>query len=289
MMSDEPVSRFFVSQRLRLHYVDWGNEGAPPLLLLHGGRDHCRNWDWVARDLRRDFHVVAPDLRGHGDSEWERGGLYAGVSHIYDLAQFIHQQALAPLTIIAHSLGGHIALRYAGLYPEAVSRLVAIEGVWLPPVALVTERDAAQRVRDWIEQQRGLAARQPRHYATFDEALARMQAANTHLSEAQARHLTYHGLRRNEDGSYTWKFDNYVRSFPPVDIGERDLYALWERIECPTLLVHGRESWMTDPEKDGRMAYFRNARLAWFDKAGHWVHHDRTEAFLACVRDFLNA
>ena len=63
-----PTSQSFISQRLRLNYVDWGNPGAPPLILVHGGRDHCRNWDWVAADLRRDYHIIAPDLRGHGDS-----------------------------------------------------------------------------------------------------------------------------------------------------------------------------------------------------------------------------
>jgi len=69
-----PTSRIFFSQRLRLHYVDWGNEGAPPLLLVHGGQDHCRNWDWVAEDLRHDWHVICPDLRGHGDSAWAEDG-----------------------------------------------------------------------------------------------------------------------------------------------------------------------------------------------------------------------
>ena len=62
-----PTSRVFFSQRLRLHYVDWGNPSAPPLVLLHGGRDHCRNWDWVAERLRSEWHIIAPDLRGHGD------------------------------------------------------------------------------------------------------------------------------------------------------------------------------------------------------------------------------
>ena len=64
-----PTSRHYFSQRLRLHYVDWGNPDAPPLLLVHGGRDHCRNWDWVAVALRKDWHIICPDLRGHGDSK----------------------------------------------------------------------------------------------------------------------------------------------------------------------------------------------------------------------------
>src|ERR1700738_1098162 len=61
----EPVSRFYQSQGLRLHYADWGNEAAPPLILVHGGADQCRSWDAVAQALRPHFHVMAPDMRGH--------------------------------------------------------------------------------------------------------------------------------------------------------------------------------------------------------------------------------
>jgi len=92
-----PTSRIYFSQRLRLHYVDWGNEGAPPLLLVHGGRDHCRAWDWVAQALRKDWHIIAPDLRGHGDSEWPSDGNYTMPAFIYDLAQLIHQQQHATI------------------------------------------------------------------------------------------------------------------------------------------------------------------------------------------------
>ena len=68
-----PTSHYFYSQRLKLHYVDWGNPDKPLLVLVHGGRDHCRNWDWVALDLRKHYHIIAPDLRGHGDSDWAIG------------------------------------------------------------------------------------------------------------------------------------------------------------------------------------------------------------------------
>src|SRR3546814_2515031 len=70
-MASGPISNSFISQRLKLHYVDWGNESAPPLLLVHGGRDHCRSWDWVAERLADRYHIIAPDLRGHGDSRSE--------------------------------------------------------------------------------------------------------------------------------------------------------------------------------------------------------------------------
>ena len=131
-----PTSHSFYSQRMRLHYVDWGNPTAPPLILLHGGRDHCRSWDWVAEKLSKDWHVIAPDLRGHGDSEWSTDGHYTPDACVYDLAQLIHQKKLAPVTIVAHSYGGNISLRYTGLYPENVRKVVSIEGLGPSPKAL---------------------------------------------------------------------------------------------------------------------------------------------------------
>ena len=80
-----PASRSYFSQRLRLHYADWGNADKPPLLLIHGGRDHCRSWDWVAEHFTDDYHVIAPDLRGHGDSEWTKGSAYAFYEFVYDI------------------------------------------------------------------------------------------------------------------------------------------------------------------------------------------------------------
>src|SRR5206468_48214 len=81
-----PQSRHYKSHGLRLHYADWGNEGAPAVILVHGGRDHCRSWDVIARSLQPHFHVLAPDLRGHGDSDWTKGGSYALTEYVYDLA-----------------------------------------------------------------------------------------------------------------------------------------------------------------------------------------------------------
>src|SRR5216110_286254 len=161
-----PTSRIYFSQRLRLHYVDWGNPDKPPLLLIHGGRDHCRSWDWTAEALRDDWHVIAPDLRGHGDSQWSTDGNYTMAGYIYDLAQLVHQQRLAPVTIIAHSLGGNVALRYAGIYPDSVAKLVAIEGLGPSPRSIAERagRNIAERMDDWIREQRGLAGRMPRRY-----------------------------------------------------------------------------------------------------------------------------
>ena len=159
-----PASHSYFSHRLRLHYVDWGNEGAPPLVLVHGGRDHCRNGDWVAARLRDRYHVIAPDLRGHGDSEWAVGSSYALSEYVYDLAQLIHQTGVAPVPIIGHSLGGMIALRYAGVYPDNVSRLVAIEGLGgtREMHAKAAAKPPNERLGKWIDLTRGLSGRLPR-------------------------------------------------------------------------------------------------------------------------------
>ncbi len=188
-----PTSHYFYSLRLKLHYVDWGNHDKPPLLLIHGGRDHARNWDWVAADLRRDYHVIAPDLRGHGDSQWAMGSSYAMIDYTVDVAKLLKGLSLFPITIIGHSLGGSIALQYTGTYPDRVKKVVAIEGLGPPPEMIREDKPPQERMREWIGEMRGLARRHPRRYQTLDEAVARMREANPNLSAERAHHLTLHG------------------------------------------------------------------------------------------------
>ena len=288
-MQQAPASHSYISQRLKLHYADWGNPEAPPLLLLHGGRDHCRNWDWTAQALRDKWHILTPDWRGHGDSQWSADGEYKQLTYLYDLAQLIHQQGLAPVTIVAHSMGGNIALRYAGHYPEHVRRIVAIEGMGMSPKMLAerAQVDFGQRTREWIEKKRAAAGRTPRRYPTLDAALARMQDENKHLSDEQARHLTIHGVNRNEDGSYSWKFDPYLNVWGDADMTQDQVEALWSRITAPTLLLYGANSWASNPAKDGRIRHFTNAEVKVYDNAGHWLHHDQFDRFLADLNAFL--
>jgi len=287
----EPEFRNFVAQGLSLHCTDWGNPDAATVILLHGGLDHGRNWDWVAQALRSEFHILVPDLRGHGDSAWSPDGDYAITSYVGDLVVLIEQLGAAKVTLIGHSLGGNVAVRYAAAYPEKVERLVAIEGLRPPPEveAHRASQTAAEHLREWLDERLRIATCQPRRYASIDEALARMQAMNGHLTDAQARHLTEHAVRGNGDGSYSWKFDDRVRSFSAADFTDAEMAELYAAITCPTLLVYGRDSWATNPAEDGRLAQFRHARVAMFDNAGHWVHHDRLDAFIAEVRSFLTA
>ena len=284
-----PASRFYVSQRLRMHYLDWGNEAKPPLILIHGGRDHAHTWDWVARQLCDEYHIVAPDLRGHGDSSWAIGGMYALSDFVLDIVQLLDAIGEFPVKIVSHSLGAMISLHYTGLYPERVEKLVAIEGLGPSPQMLEKRMKTPvdQRLRTWIDDMKNLAGRQPRRYPSIDAAADRMLEANSFLSPDQAHHLTIHGVARNEDGTYSWKFDNYVRASAPYRLAEEEVQELWSRITCPTLLVRGTESWASDPVEDGRIEAFRNARLRNFEGAGHWVHHDQLEAFVGEVRQFL--
>ena len=284
-----PTSHTYFSQRLKLHYADWGNEDAPPLLLVHGGRDHCRSWDWTAEALRKDWHVIAPDLRGHGDSAWSPEGNYNMQAYIYDLAQLIHQLKLAPVTIVSHSLGGNICLRYTGLYPENVRKIVAIEGLGPSPSRLEERRKTPwqDHFRKMIDDKRGLAGRQPKRYDSLEQAYARMKEENSFLTAEQARHLTINGIARNEDGTYSWKFDNYLRVWESVDITHEQVAELWSNISCPTLLLYGEKSWASNPAEDGRIKHFKHADVKMFPEAGHWLHHDQFDLFIETLQNFL--
>jgi pimeloyl-ACP methyl ester carboxylesterase len=245
----------------------------------------------VARELRHEWHVVAPDLRGHGDSAWAIGSTYALSDFVLDLAQLVEALGEAQVTIVSHSLGGAVSLQYAGVFPEKVAKLVAIEGLGPPPEVLERMRDVPgwKRLRDWVGQMQTLAGRRLRHYPSIEAAAKRMIEENSFLSEEQALHLTIHGVQRNEDGTYTWKFDNYTRGFGPTRFSEEETVELRARIPCPVLLVRGTESWASDPSKDGRAEPFPDARVVNVEGAGHWVHHDRFEEFMRVVRGFLDA
>ena len=284
-----PTANSFISQRLRLHYVDWGNPDAPPLILQHGGRDHCRSWDWVAEELAKDWHVIAPDLRGHGDSAWAPDGNYEMNAFVYDFAQLIHTLGHDQVTIVAHSLGGNVATRFTGLYPEKVRKFVNIEGLGPSPKTRA-EREAAgyaNRFREWIEKRRAAAGRIPRRYPTIEAAYARMKEENAFLTDEQARHLTIHGASRNEDGTWSWKFDPYLNVWPFEDTPQELTEELWRAITCPVLLLYGENSWASNPELDGRMENFRDARVIEFENAGHWLHHDQFDRFMAEIKAFL--
>ncbi len=293
MTASGPTSQTFISQRLRLNYLDWGRpqggEDKPTLVLVHGGRDHARNWDWTAEALRDDYHVIAMDHRGHGDSEWVSDGNYNSNDMVYDLAQLIHQLGVGPVRIVSHSMGGNVALRYTGMFPDMVTKLVAIEGLGPSPEWKAKQREVPypERMAEWITKKRKAAGRTPRKYESIEAAFARMIEENSYLTEDQARHLTIHGVNRNEDGTYSWKFDPHLNVWGVEDVADEFMEAVWGAITCPTLLLYGADSWASNPEKDGRAAHFNTAQVIEFEKAGHWLHHDQFDKFIRTLRDFL--
>ncbi len=282
----EPASHFFYSDRLKLQFWDWGNDGKPVVLLVHGSRDHARSWDWVARALRDDYHVYAIDLRGHGNSSWAPGALYSIQEHILDLAVFADIIKEYPVRIVSHSMGAIVSLYYSGTYPENVTRLVAIEGVGVGPLGS-TPPPAHLRMRKWIEKTRDLEHHAQRTYPTLADAVARMQEANPFLSADMARHLTLHGTNWNAEGELIWKFDHYTRVIHPFGVGLPEAREILSQIACPTLLFWGRQSFAKDPEGDPQAEAIRDKKIVKVDQAGHWLHHDQLELFLRETKAFL--
>jgi pimeloyl-ACP methyl ester carboxylesterase len=107
---------------LRIHYTQWGAPAAEPAVLLHGLNVQCHTWDPIARKLARQYHVIAVDLRGHGDSDWSRGG-YRVRAMAHDIHGLIEALGLGPVNLVGHSLGVRVAIAVAGERPRTVRRL----------------------------------------------------------------------------------------------------------------------------------------------------------------------
>jgi pimeloyl-ACP methyl ester carboxylesterase len=285
--SPAPQARFYQSQGLTLHYTDWGNEAAPPLILIHGGLDHSRSWDQLALSLRTNFHIIAPDLRGHGDSDWATGSSYSLADHVYDLTCMMTSLRLEKAAIVGHSMGGMVSLVYAGAFPEKVSQLAVLDGVTNFPARKIKPVEA--RIAEWVTVLDKTARRKTHRYETVADAADRMRARNARLTPEQAMHLATYALKQDADGGYSWKFDPYLRAPAPYRLSLQDHIALWSRIACPTLLVAGSESFLPDPEKAGVLGYFRQAELARIEGAGHWLQHDKPAAVLELLGRFLGA
>lgn len=289
----QPDIKFFPSQRLKIAYSDWSAhaaEDARPLILVHGGRDQKRSWDWVARDLCRNFKIYAHDLRGHGQSDWVSDGDYSIMDHVYDLNSFIDYLQLDEFYLLGHSLGGNIATRYAGIFPEKITKFVAIEGLG-PSPKLIAERagiDIQTRTREWIADRQKHTARKSRILPNLEAAIARMHEAHPWLSDDQARHLALHGIKDNADGSVSWAYDPSNMGRSPSDISIDEFYELMGQITCPIWLVYGAKSWASNPEKDGRLKHFQNAKVTEYLNGDHWVHHDSFDEFMRDLKTFLD-
>lgn len=284
-----PASHIYFSQRLRLHYVDWqlpGQSDAPVMVCVHGIHDHCRTWDHLAEHFVSQYRVIAPDLRGHGDSEWVKGSAYHYLDYLYDLHQLIQQAELGPVVLVGHSMGGAIAALFAGIYPELVSKLVIIEGIGLWRSFQPAEPVVA-RVQEWVKTTREMSARIPRRYADINEAYQRMQHANPQLTDEQALHLTVHGSNQNEDGSYSWKYDNYTHNFNPAGFDDEETKEIWQNIAAATLILVADDGLEHRIGHDNTEQYFNHHTSHLVTDAGHWTYHDQADQVLKLMDEFL--
>lgn len=285
----QPASSFVTVDRRRLHVLTRGDPTAPAIVLVHGMRDHARSWDWIAGALADRFYVVAPDLRGHGDSDHAGSCGYGMAAFVLDLACIVDALSLTRFGLVGHSLGGAIAFRFASAFPEKISMLCAIEAIELPIVRdqRVEPQVYPRRLRKWIEEERARSIRLPKSYKTIADAEQRMAQVYPNFDDDTVKHLVAHGLTEIPGGRWQWKHDNAARLRAPEDAEGRDLDEMLAAIACPTLLAYGDASWIALPPQQ-RLDLIKNYRLVLFPGVSHWLHHEARSEFLRVLTNFLD-
>lgn len=278
-MAREPRQDRVAVGGVELAWCEWGSPAAPPVVLLHGITGDARTWDVLAETLAPSHRVLALDQRGHGDSAPAPDGDYGVATMARDLAGFVEALGLARFALVGLSMGGRVALAYAGEHGPRVARLVVVDiGPDIAPAGL-------QRVR-------GMMAGAPERLTSIEEAVQYIKAANPRYDESALRERVHHGLRPLPDGGFTWKYDRALREMMRSGTGRRDTVDLWAalpRIDCPTLLVRGAESDILSPDIAERMVDALPAgRLVEVAEAGHTVPGDQPLAFARLVREFLS-
>jgi len=273
-----PSSESTVSSRgFALHYVEWGAPTAPPVILLHGITGHARTWDTLAEALAPQWRVLALDQRGHGDSDSAPDGDYSTGAMADDLAAFADALGYRRFTLLGLSMGGRVAMEFAGAHPDRLERLVIVD------IAPEIHPPGMARIRTMI-------ANAPETIESEEWAVETAMAANPRADVGELRHRIKHALKRTPDGALTWKYARDVREMMRRGT-RRDPLELWERlthITCPTLLVRGAESDVLSPELAQRVvAALSDGRLVEVAAAGHTVPGDRPAEFVDVVRRFL--
>jgi esterase len=272
-----PEDEYFAVDGLRLHYLDWGTQGRPPVLFLHGGRLTAHTFDLVCLSLRRDFRCLALDQRGFGDSDWSPNRDYSPETNARDIAAWIEHLGAKNPVLVGHSLGGLHAMTYAADAADLLAGIVLID------VGPGVQPSGAQRI---IEH--GLRDPGP---GEFEDFVARAVEFNPRRDRRLLRRSLLHNLRQLSDGRFTWKYDpgrvtpEYYSSTRASVERLRELVA---QIACPVLVVRGAES---DVYGDAQAASFAQAlpdgRWARVESAGHNIQGDNPHELTQVLRDFL--
>ena len=272
-----PSERNVSVGQLRFRYLDWGTEGLRPILFLHGGALTAHTWDLCCLALRDEFHCMALDQRGHGDTDWAPDANYSIAAQLEDIRGFADRVGLDHFVLVGQSMGAINGLAFAVAHPERLAALVMIDAG--PEV----RRRGSSRIRDFVN-----GGAKPE---TLEEIIARALAFNPRRDPQILRRSLMHNLRRQPDGSWSWKYDR--RRFQRLDqekhLSERrSLVDGLARVTCPVLVVRGADSDVFHEEDAVRLAKnFPDGRHITIPEAGHTVQGDNPKELAAGLREFL--
>ena len=266
----QPVDRYVTVNGLRIHYVEWGSPTAPPFVLIHGLDRIARTFDHVAPHLASRYRVIAYDMRGHGDSDWDPQARYVVEDHVGDLEGLVQQLGLRDVTLWGNSTGGRVAQVFAGKHPELVSRVIS-EDVGPERPQQIAD-NYARRVK---QEEQG--------WASEDELVAVLLKSPT-ASEAVVRPYVRYGTKRRADGRIVWKRDpNLVKGFVVTD-----LWPYVRNIKAPILYVLGGRSNIVPAETQEQLRKtLPSARIVTIPDTGHYPSDEKPSEFLARLDTFL--
>ena len=280
-------SRYLSVRGLRYHLREWGGEGERLLVLLHGWMDVSASFQFIVDALERNWHVLAPDWRGYGLTDKGPGDCYWFPDYLADLDRLLASVSPeAPVLLVGHSMGGNVAMLYAGIRPERVLAVVNLEGFGLkdnPPTL------APARYRLWLEELN--APPQLRRFASAAEAAARLRRNNRRLSEERAEFLAAHWAQSLASGGFEVAGDPAHKIVNPVLYRWAEVAACWARIDCPVLWIEGADTdahrWAGDAaEIARRIEVLKSVRVERIAEAGHMLHHDQPERVARLIEDF---
>lgn len=282
------ASHYHDIRGLRYHVRTWGDPAARPLFLLHGWMDVSASFQFLVDCLRHDWHVIAPDWRGFGLTEWAKDG-YWFPDYYADLDALLRlYRPEGPVDLVGHSMGGNIAVTYAGIRPQRISRVVTLEGIGLPRAQA---GQAPERYARWLDHLDDPP--QFKVYADYAAVAARLRKNNPRLADARADFLARHWAKDTADGGVELRSDPRHKRANPYLFRLDEALACWRRIAAPVLLVMGRDShitgWLKDTpgELEERKAAFAHLTEAALDDCGHMMHHDQPERLAGLIEGFL--
>ncbi len=255
------------------HFHEYPLALEPPMLCVHGGGGNGHWFDFVAPGLTTDYHVMALELRGHGDSEAVEPPSYTYADYASDIDKAVRALGLRDFGLIGHSMGGAVALFYAATYPGRAKNLIVVDST----VNLSAER---------IGKLRSIGSGPGRSYATKDELVSRykLRPGKSLATPEVVRHIAAQSCRQEEDGTWRHKFDRAVYATREVFDGT----PLWADIKIPALLVKGDRSGRITPEVYADVqARCPHVELAEVSQTDHHVTLDNPTGFLAAVKPFL--